>query len=169
MTALVPLALLALCTRSLAGRTPWPELVEPCAVDARALPPLARVARETRARLFDVLALSNIVDGAALLFGGAVERERTRVEQRAANCVATHARAERHDTDTELAFRQESNFLYLSQVHEPDFALLLDVARRSATLVAPARDRTFALWNGVVLSHAELKRRYAVDDVIAHK
>lgn len=69
----------------------------------------------------------------------------------------------RYNTDHELAFRQESNFLYLTGVHEPDFSCLIDLETGEYTLLSPKRDTKYAIWNGFIPSQDEYSRRYAPD------
>lgn len=69
----------------------------------------------------------------------------------------------RYDTDTEIAFRQESNFWYVSGVGEADFHLILDLVSREFHLFAPKRDTLYAVWNGRVPSREELMDRYRPD------
>jgi Xaa-Pro dipeptidase len=97
-----------------------------------------------RSKLFDLLAEAHGSD--AVLISGA------RVQYR-------------HDTDTELPFRQESDFLYLTGVTDPDFALVLDVARRETHLFAPKRDALFAVWHGFVEPLEALAERHRPDHI----
>lgn len=97
-----------------------------------------------RSKLFDLLAEAHGSD--AVLISGA------RVQYR-------------HDTDTELPFRQESDFLYLTGITDPDFALVLDVARREYHLFAPKRDALFAVWHGFVEPLEALAERHRPDHI----
>ncbi|RKP14362.1 peptidase M24, structural domain-containing protein [Piptocephalis cylindrospora] len=45
----------------------------------------------------------------------------------------------RHDTDADLPFRQESNFLYLSGAEDAGFQLIYDLNQSTLTLFAPVR------------------------------
>jgi len=56
----------------------------------------------------------------------------------------------RYNTDFEYPFRQESNFLYLTGVDEPDFHLILDIQEEKYNLVIPRRDAKYAVWHGYV-------------------
>lgn len=56
----------------------------------------------------------------------------------------------RYGTDFEYPFRQESNFLYLTGLQEPDFALMLDPASGEFHLFIPRRDAMYAVWMGFV-------------------
>lgn len=71
----------------------------------------------------------------------------------------------RYDTDYEYPFRQESNFLYLTGVDEPDFHLLLHPASRTYHLFAPKRDAQFAVWNGYVFTKEDYLRKYQPDEI----
>lgn len=71
-----------------------------------------------------------------------------------------------YDTDTEIDFRQESNFLYLSGIEDPDFALFLDISHGKFILVTPKRDASYATWYGKVYSQEYYKEEYDADQVI---
>ncbi|MDC0592599.1 aminopeptidase P N-terminal domain-containing protein, partial [Balneolaceae bacterium] len=45
----------------------------------------------------------------------------------------------RYQTDYEFAFRQESNFWYVSGVNEPDCAAILDIDSKEFHLFVPKR------------------------------
>lgn len=72
----------------------------------------------------------------------------------------------RYDTDFEYAFRQESNFLYLTGVDEPDFHVILDLKDRTWHLVMPRRDAKFAVWMGHVNPPEYYKERFYPDSVL---
>ena len=71
--------------------------------------------------------------------------------------------ASRYGTDYEHPFRQESNFMYLSGVDEPDFHLLLEPSTRIYYLFAPKRDAQFAVWHGHVYTLDEYRDQYQPD------
>src|SRR5690554_2725806 len=71
----------------------------------------------------------------------------------------------RYGTDFEYPFRQESNFLYLTGVNEPDFALILNPAKREFHLLLPRRDAMYAVWMGFVHSSDKYKSMYRPDHV----
>jgi Xaa-Pro dipeptidase len=71
----------------------------------------------------------------------------------------------RYDTDTELAFRQESNFLYLTGVEEPDFHFLLDVTSGEGHLIIPRRSVQYAVWNGIVRSKEHYQSQFGPDHI----
>jgi Xaa-Pro dipeptidase len=71
--------------------------------------------------------------------------------------------ASRYGTDYEFPFRQESNFLYLTGVNEPDFHLLIEPASNIYYLFAPKRDTQYAVWNGYVRPLDEYKEIYNPD------
>lgn len=71
--------------------------------------------------------------------------------------------ASRYGTDYEYPFRQESNFLYLTGVDEPDFHMLLEPSTRICYLFAPNRDALYAVWHGHVYSLDDYKKRYQPD------
>jgi len=56
----------------------------------------------------------------------------------------------RYGTDFEYAFRQESNFWYLTGVDEPDFLFMLDLYDGQSYLFIPKRDSHYAVWHGKV-------------------
>jgi len=72
----------------------------------------------------------------------------------------------RYTTDTEEAFRQESNFMYLTGVPDPDYAFVLDMQTKTSYLIAPVRDENYALWNGEIKTPEQLKAEYGPDHVI---
>ncbi|KAK3844175.1 MAG: peptidase M24, structural domain-containing protein [Linnemannia gamsii] len=71
----------------------------------------------------------------------------------------------RDNTDTELDFRQESNFLYLTGVQEADFYFLYDIPNSKAYLIAPEENPKLAVWKGPGYTDKELLARYDVDFV----
>ncbi len=71
----------------------------------------------------------------------------------------------RYETDYEYPFRQESNFLYLTGVNEPDFHLLIHPDSRTYHLFIPKRDAQFAVWNGYVLTKDDYLRKYQPDKI----
>jgi len=72
----------------------------------------------------------------------------------------------RYDTDTEMAFRQESNFVYLTGVEDPDFAFAYDIEEETSILFAPKRDEHYALWNGEVMTLEQIQEKFGNDIVI---
>ncbi len=72
----------------------------------------------------------------------------------------------RYDTDFEYPFRQESNFLYLTGVEEPDMSAVIHTGTGEYTLVIPRRDAQYAVWMGVVRPADEYRERYGPDHVI---
>lgn len=82
--------------------------VKPCASPIPpSLPSLKQIAHSTRQRLVDVFqATPNATAGLMLLFAGSLDH--------------------REDTDTEVAFRQESNFLYATQIALPDYIVTMN-------------------------------------------
>lgn len=69
----------------------------------------------------------------------------------------------RHETDYEFAFRQESNFWYLTGVNEPDCQLILDLDNKEYHLFVPKRDAQFAVWHGRVKSKKQYQQEYQPD------
>lgn len=56
----------------------------------------------------------------------------------------------RYGTDFEYPFRQESNFLYLTGINEPDFHFVLDLNDGTGHLFVPKRSVQYAVWHGIV-------------------
>lgn len=73
--------------------------------------------------------------------------------------------AHRYGTDFEYPFRQESNFLYLTGVQEPDYALILVPSTGEYHLFSPRRDAMFAVWMGFVRTQDEIKEAYKPDHI----
>lgn len=69
----------------------------------------------------------------------------------------------RYDTDYEFAFRQESNFWYLTGVDEADFHLILDLNTQEYHLFVPNRDAQYAVWHGIVKSKEQYQSEYDPD------
>jgi len=69
----------------------------------------------------------------------------------------------RHETDYEFPFRQESNFLYLTGVNEPDCNLILDLEKQEYHLFVPKRDAQYAVWHGRVKSREQYQQEYEPD------
>ncbi|KAG0272856.1 hypothetical protein BGZ95_011351 [Linnemannia exigua] len=74
----------------------------------------------------------------------------------------------RDNTDTEVDFRQESNFLYLTGVQEADFYFLYDIPNSKAYLIAPEENPTLAVWKGPGYTDKELLARYDIDFVVRY-
>lgn len=72
----------------------------------------------------------------------------------------------RYGTDFEYPFRQESNFLYLTGIQEPDFHVVLDLRDNSWILVIPRRDSKYALWHGYVQPESHYRETYRPDRII---
>jgi len=66
--------------------------------------------------------------------------------------------------DVDYAFRQNSDFLYLTGVEEPGCHLVLDGARE--ILLVPRVDAHHRVWEGHVPGPAEAKRMFGVDKVM---
>ena len=71
----------------------------------------------------------------------------------------------RYATDYEYPFRQESNFLYLTGVNEPECELLLDLKKEEYHLFVPKRDANYAVWHGYVKSIESYKEQYKPDHI----
>jgi len=71
----------------------------------------------------------------------------------------------RYQTDYEFPFRQESNFLYLTGVDEPDYHLVMDLKSQTYHLFAPKRDEQFAVWHGHIKSKDDIYTLYEPDEL----
>jgi Xaa-Pro dipeptidase len=71
----------------------------------------------------------------------------------------------RYNTDYEYPFRQESNFLYLTGIQAPDFAMVLVPSTGAYHLLSPRRDAMFAVWMGFVRSQEELQQVYQPNEI----
>ena len=74
----------------------------------------------------------------------------------------------RQGTDTEILFRQESNFLWLFGVEEPGYVGYLDLDNNKSTLLVPKLDQLHAIWvsGDKVETLEEKKKKYKVDQVM---
>lgn len=63
-------------------------------------------------------------------------------------------------------FRQDSNFAYLTGVHLPGFACLIDTATGQYTLLAPPIDPQLITWMGAQPGFDELAEQYGADTCI---
>ncbi|HZT11513.1 MAG TPA: aminopeptidase P N-terminal domain-containing protein [Candidatus Baltobacteraceae bacterium] len=92
-----------------------------------------------------------------------------------ATAVIPSARLSTRSADTEYAFRQDSDFFYLTGFDEPDAVLVLapSHAREQAVLFLRPRDRTGEIWNGVRLgvqsapAHLGLDAAFSIDELPA--
>lgn len=68
--------------------------------------------------------------------------------------------------DTEYAFRQDSDFLYLTGFNEPDAVLVLIPGRRAGQVVMFCRDRDpeLELWNGYRAGPEGVVKEFGADD-----
>lgn len=71
--------------------------------------------------------------------------------------------------DTTFAFRQDSNFWYLTGVNEPDFVMVIsaDGGGTGTFLIAPKRSEHRDQWDGA-LDIAGMKARSGIDEVLEH-
>jgi Aminopeptidase P, N-terminal domain len=72
----------------------------------------------------------------------------------------------RFDSDHEPIFRQESYFLYLTGVKEPDCAVAIDVASTRTTLFVPKLDPSYAIAMGAIKTPEQWTIDYQVDEVL---
>ncbi len=66
------------------------------------------------------------------------------------------------NNDVSYLFRQSSDFLYLTGIEDPDFALLLDPKRGETTLFVPDVDEKQLVWRGYIPPPAEAARHYGI-------
>ncbi|KAI9230092.1 MAG: peptidase M24, structural domain-containing protein [Piptocephalis tieghemiana] len=71
----------------------------------------------------------------------------------------------RHNTDVDLAFRQESNFIYHSGAEDPGFHLIYDLNEETLHLFSPVRPEDEVMWMGEGESLASIQARLDVDSV----
>lgn len=71
----------------------------------------------------------------------------------------------RRNGDVDYRFRQSSEFLYLSLVPEPGYALVLDPRRGEETLFIPKLTQQHAVWLGHIPDLAEARQTYGIRDV----
>jgi Xaa-Pro aminopeptidase len=67
--------------------------------------------------------------------------------------------------DVHFPYRQASDFLYLTGVEEPGYALLLDPARGAEALFVPKLTQAHAVWRGRIPSLPEARETFGVRDV----
>jgi Xaa-Pro dipeptidase len=70
---------------------------------------------------------------------------------------------ERHTTDIELPFRQESNFFYLTGINAPDFHLLYHVADQRLVVFVRKMPDDEIVWHGQPPSLEALNEKYEAD------
>ena len=68
--------------------------------------------------------------------------------------------------DVDYTFRQNSDFLYLTGVEEPNCHLVIDPKTRRETLFVPRIDNHHRVWEGHVPSPAEARKLFGVDRVM---
>ncbi|KAI9233028.1 MAG: peptidase M24, structural domain-containing protein [Podila humilis] len=72
---------------------------------------------------------------------------------------------ERHDTDVELEFRQESNFYYITGYNEPNAYAMYDLKTHKLTLIVYNMPEDNIAWLGKPLTESELLAQYDVDEI----
>ncbi|KAG0035750.1 hypothetical protein BGZ81_000043 [Podila clonocystis] len=73
---------------------------------------------------------------------------------------------ERHDTDVELTFRQESNFYYLTGFAEHDAHVIYNLKTQKLTLLPYRLPDDHVMWMGMPPTEAELLAKYDVDEIV---
>lgn len=71
----------------------------------------------------------------------------------------------RHDTDHEPLFRQESFFHWAFGVKEPDWYGIIDINTGKSTLFCPRLPEVYATWMGHIRTTDEWKEEYQTDEV----
>jgi len=71
----------------------------------------------------------------------------------------------REFVDTDIPFRQESNFFYVTGVQDPDCAAALNLQTKEFCLFVPHLDDAYALWCGDFPSNDEYKQLTGADSV----
>lgn len=80
--------------------------------------------------------------------------------------VVLHAEAPaRRNGDVDYRFRQGSDFLYLTGVPEPGYALVLDPKRQEETLFVPRLTQAHAVWLGHMPDLQEARRSFGIEKV----
>ena len=79
--------------------------------------------------------------------------------------VLSAERPARRNGDVDYRFRQDSDFLYLTGVLEPGYALLLDPRRGEETLFVPKLTQAHAVWLGHMPDLAEAREAFGIRDV----
>jgi Xaa-Pro dipeptidase len=100
---------------------------------------------ENRKRLADVLRKTATKNAVVLLQGGEAQ--------------------ERHETDHEELFRQESNFAWAFGVKEPGCFGVIEVATGKSTLFVPKYPPEYGIWMGPIRTLESFKQEYLTDDV----
>ena len=67
--------------------------------------------------------------------------------------------------DVNHRYRQDSDFLWLTGVEEPGYALLIDARRGEETLFVPKLTQEHAVWMGHIPSLREARRAFGISDV----
>jgi len=70
------------------------------------------------------------------------------------------------NNDVYFPFRQNSNFLYLTGVEDPECLLMLEPKKKRSTLFIPKKDVSYRIWEGDVLDAAQAKKLYGVSRVL---
>ena len=70
----------------------------------------------------------------------------------------------RYQTDYEYPFRQDSNFLYMTGIEQPDFEALILIPSSSLIIFCPRRNIDYSVWNGYQYSLEQYKNQYQADD-----
>src|SRR6185295_1619679 len=71
----------------------------------------------------------------------------------------------RRNGDVDYRFRQDSDFLYVTGVLEPGYALVLDPRRGEETLFVPKLTQAHAVWLGHMPDLAEAREAFGIKDV----
>jgi Xaa-Pro aminopeptidase len=73
------------------------------------------------------------------------------------------------NADTELLFRQDSDFLYVSGVELPGSKFIMEVATKETTLVIPDQDEMYPVWHGIPKTLEQWSQEYQITRTIYNK
>lgn len=82
--------------------------------------------------------------------------------------VLSAARPAHRNGDQEFPYRQQSNFLWLTGVEAPGYALVLDPRRGDEWLLVPRLTQKHAVWVGHIPSLAEARTAFGVAETLYH-
>ncbi|KAJ2992328.1 hypothetical protein HDV02_003150 [Globomyces sp. JEL0801] len=80
--------------------------------------------------------------------------------------LKSNSNSNRKYTDTELPFRQESFYFYLTLSNLPDCHLTIDVQTQKSTLFIPKYPADHALWHGVPITPEKAKALLGVNECL---
>jgi Xaa-Pro dipeptidase len=72
-------------------------------------------------------------------------------------------------TDTEIAFRQESNFFYVTGCSQPGYHFTLDLSTKKSTIFIPDYPADYTLWCGPPKTTEQVREEYGVDECFSEQ